>query len=392
MKSHLLEFIDTLRNAGLSITAAETMDAVRAVSITGIERAQLREGLAAALVKDEADRPAFIDLFDRYFAVPGRQRGKGERPQPTGESEGHGTGKSGLLPRSEPRPERQRPEEPGPEPRQRESPHQRLAEQPRKDGKHEHKKEERGDQLARKRALLQIAFREMSAPEIEECDLLVTELARRFRAHLCRRQRATPHGRLDIRRTIRRSMSTGGIPLEPAFRERQPGRPDLVALCDHSHSVATASRFLLALLAPAHSFFRRVRLFAFVDRPVEISFEAGTLIPHDRLDLYARSDFGKALVAFWDQYQPLLNRNTILLILGDARNNRRPPRADVLARMHTAVRQLVWLNPEPPARWNTGDSVMAAYQRHCDALLTASTLQHLYAALRQPFRAHRGTV
>ncbi len=383
MKTHLLQFIDSLRSAGLSVTAAETMDAVRAASITGIERAQLREGLAAALVKDEADRPAFIDLFDRYFAVPGRQRGKGERPQPTGESEGHGTGKSGLLPR---------PDEQRPEGGQHESPHQRLAEEHRKDGKQEHKKQERGDQLARKRALLQIAFREMSAPEIDECDLLVTELARRFRAHLCRRQRATRHGRLDIRRTIRRSMSTGGIPLEPAFRERQPGRPDLVALCDHSHSVATASRFLLALLAPAHSFFRRVRLFAFVDQPVEISFEADTLIPHDRLDLYARSDFGKVLVAFWDQYQHLLNRNTILLILGDARNNRRPPRGDVLARMHTVVRQIVWLNPEALARWNTGDSVVATYQRHCDALLAASTLRHLYAALRQLFRAHRGTV
>ena len=387
MKTHLLQFIDSLRDAGLSVTAAETMDAVRAASITGIERAQLREGLAAALVKDEADRPAFIDLFDRYFAAPGRQRRKGERPQPTGEGEGRGRGKPGLLPRSDQRPEKQRPE-----PRRPASPHQQLAEQHRNDGKHEHKKEERGDQLARQRALLQIPFREMSAPEIEDCDELVAELARRFRAHLCRRQRATRRGRLDIRRTIRRSMSTGGIPVEPAFRERRPGRPDLLALCDHSHSVATASRFLLALLVPAHTFFRRVGLFAFVDSPVEISFEAGHVVPHAELDLYARSDFGKVLLLFWEQHRHLLNRNTILLILGDARNNRRPPRADVLARLRAIVRQIVWLNPEEPARWNTGDSVIATYQRHCDALLAASDLRHLYAALRRLFRARRGTV
>ncbi len=81
----------------------------------------------------------------------------------------------------------------------------------------------------------------------------------------------------------------------------------------------------------------------------------------------------------------MLTRNTILLILGDARNNRRPPRAETLGRLHSAVRQVVWLNPEPASRWNTADSVMRSYQRYCDALLSASTIRELYVALRRTF-------
>jgi uncharacterized protein with von Willebrand factor type A (vWA) domain len=223
----------------------------------------------------------------------------------------------------------------------------------------------------------------MSPQDIEDCDALVAELARRFRAHLRRRQRQVRRDRLDVRRTIRWSISKGGVPIQPAFRGRRPGAPDLVALCDCSHSVATATRFMLGLLHPAHEFFRRVRLFGFVDQPIEISIEGGTLVPHGRLDLYARSDFGKVLVMFRERYESLLNRNTMLLILGDARNNRRPPRADVLARFRTAARRLVWLNPEPIGRWNTGDSVMNAYRRACDELLPASTIQELDAALRR---------
>jgi uncharacterized protein with von Willebrand factor type A (vWA) domain len=103
--------------------------------------------------------------------------------------------------------------------------------------------------------------------------------------------------------------------------------PDPVGLWDCSHSVATATQFLLGLLEAAPKFFRRVRLFAFVDRPIEISIEGGLLVPHEGLDLLARSDFGKVLVGFSGRYNSLLNWNSILLILGDARNNRRPPRS-----------------------------------------------------------------
>ncbi|HXQ21484.1 MAG TPA: VWA domain-containing protein [Candidatus Acidoferrales bacterium] len=381
MKTRLLAFIDVLRGAGLSITVAETLDAMQAVGVLGVGREALLEGLAAAVVKDEADRPTFEAVFDRFFAVPVRPRGKGKHPRPSDDGNGHGAGQAGGLSHKqrEAEPHRQEPS------RRSESAHR---ERERAHGRERTRErpDRSGQRLARQRALQAVPFCEMTAADVEACAELVAELAQRFRAHLSRRQRHAARGRLDLRRTLRRSISKGGVPIEPAFRERRPGRPDLVALTDSSHSVATASNFLLALLAPAPAFCRRVRLFAFVDQPVEVSLESGRVMLHESLDLYARSDFGHVLVTFWQQYEPLLTRNTILLILGDARNNRRPPRADILARMHAAVRRVVWLNPEPPQRWNSGDSVMHLYRRHCDTLLAASNLRELSTALRQTFR------
>src|SRR6185436_15262972 len=101
--------------------------------------------------------------------------------------------------------------------------------------------------------------------------------------------------------------------------------------------------------------------------PAEISFEAGHVVPHEPLDLNARSDFGNVLRLLEQRHRLQLGRNTVLLILGDARNNRRPPRADLLARLAREVRAVVWLNPEPVERWNTGDSVMSTYARHFGA-------------------------
>lgn len=372
MKTRLLTFISMLRDAGLSPTVAETLDAVHAVRLLGVERRALRDGLAAALLKDEADRPAFDAAFDRCFPLIGRQRGKGERREPSGDEGSGAAGRSGAqmrstLPQEHPNPT---------------GPNRRSALQDRAPTLHP-TQSKHNRLLVGRRRLRAILFAQMSPQDIEDCDELVADLARRFRAHLRRRQRQAWRGRLDVRRTIRWSISKGGVPIQPAFRGRRPGSPDLVALCDCSHSVATATRFFVSLLHPAHTFFRRVRLFAFVDQPIEMSVEDGTLVPHGQLDLYARSDFGRVLVTFRERYESLLNRNTILLIMGDARNNRRPPRADLLARFRAAVRQLVWLNPEPIERWNTGDSVMSTYRRACDELLRAATIQELHAALRR---------
>jgi uncharacterized protein with von Willebrand factor type A (vWA) domain len=105
------------------------------------------------------------------------------------------------------------------------------------------------------------------------------------------------------------------------------------------------------------------------------------VVPHEPFDVNARSDFGAVLRLLGERHDVALSRNTVLLVLGDARNNRRPHRADLLARLQREVRRVVWLNPEPRERWDTGDSVMAAYARHADAVLAAWNPRTLAAAV-----------
>jgi uncharacterized protein with von Willebrand factor type A (vWA) domain len=374
VRRRLHEFIDVLRDAGLGVSVAEGLDAMRAVAAIPTEREMLREALAATLIKDHAERAAFDALFDRFFALPARPRSQSKHPLPG--TEGHGEGRGTQGTRGTP------PMHPS---EARNTAGQIPVEHASRRVEHRGDAAAAAQRLAATQRLQRIPFESLSPADIDACDELVEELARRFRAHLSRRLRAAHRGRLDVRRTVRRGIGTGGVLIEPVFRHRRPGRPDLIALCDHSHSVAVASRFFLALLLPAEHIFRRVRSFAYVDEPVEVTLEGGHVIPHTPLDLHARSDFGKVLARFWERYHPLLTRNTLLLILGDARNNRRPPRADLLARMRTSVRQVIWLNPETPSRWNTADSVMATYRPHCDVVIAAGNLRELSSALARVF-------
>lgn len=367
MKARLLQFIDRLRTAGLPISPAETLDAARAVAVLGIEPRTFREAVAAAVVKDESDRDTFDDEFDRFFATPARIAGHRQRPPRIGSGGRAGVPTTPLdsAPDRPQKPSDREDRKPGPSTREREQ-----------EGRAERRR------ASATRSLLELPLKDMTPRQIDECDPLLRQLAERLQGRRRRRLRLGRHLRLDLRRTLRRSISSGGVPMQPQYRHRRPGKPDLVALCDLSHSVATASRFLLSLLSGAPALFRRVRLFGYVDSPVEIWLQDRHIVHDGPIDLYARSDFGKVLATFCDVRATLLTRDTLLLILGDARNNRRPPRADVLARMRSKVQRIAWLNPERRERWNTGDSVLAAYAPHCDDVLAAATVRDLFSALR----------
>jgi uncharacterized protein with von Willebrand factor type A (vWA) domain len=319
--------------------------------------------------------------------------------QAAGEGDGQRAKESGIQSRVQERPKEKpqpsaRPSQEQKEPRRtQEQPHSAKESWEHKEkvtdeasqGEQEEQKEQEiqhKTKLALRRALLEKPFREFDSRDVEAAKELLEELARRLRGRLSRRYKRGVRGRLDFRRTFRASVAHGGTPIELFWRHRRPGKPDLVAFCDLSGSVATVSDFLLALIAPASEYFRKVRTFAYVDRLCEVSFENGYVVPHETLDLYARSDFGKVLQQFWGEVgERLLTRNTIVLILGDARNNRRPPRQDLLARIKDQSQKLIWLNPEPRVRWNTGDSVMNIYTQSCDLALGCGTLKELLNAL-----------
>jgi uncharacterized protein len=355
MREQFIGFVDALRQAGLTPSVSESLDAAAAVAHAGIERPVLREALAATLVKDHADRAIFDEVFERYFALPARPQQRGVRRRAGREGDGGGGNGAGLG--------RERHDEGRSGPGGEEHQAMRTGEDLR-----------RARELAQRRALLAKPFRAMEPRETEALREFAAALSRRLRVRWSRRIAAAG-------RTIRRALARGGVPIELVLRAPRPGKADLLALVDLSHSTATAAEFLLALLAPARRFFRRATLLAYVDRPCAVSFEHGHVVPHEPLDLNARSDFGNVLKLLEEHPDVALGRNTVLLVLGDARNNRRPPRADILHRLHRQVRRVVWLNPEPPERWNTGDSVMASYERHCDALLAASSPRTLGTAL-----------
>lgn len=402
LKDLIARVIGHLRQDGVAVSVAEAVDAARAAAVVGVERHVLRDALAATLVKDEGDRGVFLAAFDRVFpatpraaAVAKERRRGGRGGAGAGDHAGGAAGETGAGARvsgspsdSEGTTPANRADRRGNAGEQRELTERRSErgdasgdDEGARSGTHDEEGLGAIARRARDRSLLRMPFRAMTPSDVEACAELARAIATRVTARVRRRLAPRPTGRLDFRRTIRAAVPRGGVPFERRWRSRRPGAPDLVVAVDLSMSTATASEFFLALLAPAAAYFRHVHLFGFVDRLVPIEFAAGQVRPAGPLDVMARSDFGRVLRDLVEDHAPVLGADTVLLVLGDARNNRRPPRADLLATARARVRRALWLNPEPRERWNTGDSVIASYARHVDAVVACGTLAELERAL-----------
>ncbi|MGA7229036.1 MAG: VWA domain-containing protein [Acidimicrobiia bacterium] len=223
--------------------------------------------------------------------------------------------------------------------------------------------------------------------ELAEMEAAIGPLTRKLAAKLARRRRRRT-GRLDFRRTMRKSLATGGVPADPQFRHPRPHRPEVWLLCDISGSMATFSRFTLQFTHAMSTHFSKLRSFAFVDTIDEVTaffgpgVDFGSALQRVTTEaevvwLDGHSDYGNSMETFVKRYGRQLTPRTTVIITGDARNNYRPPRAEVLADVARAARALVWLNPEPRAYWDTGDSAMSHYAAHCTSVHEVRTLRQL---------------
>src|SRR5206468_8200774 len=103
---------------------------------------------------------------------------------------------------------------------------------------------------------------------------------------------------------------------------------------------------------------------------------------HEEADVVAadgHSDYGRAFTAFAARWESAVTSRTSVVVLGDARNNYHASAAGVLADLHRRARRVWWLNPEPRSYWDTGDSIVAEYARHCDGVFECRNLRQLEA-------------
>ena len=218
-----------------------------------------------------------------------------------------------------------------------------------------------------------VEFLRASGDQLRQMRRVVAPLARMLATRLAARRRRSRAGAIDLRKTLRKSMSTGGVPIDLVLRKPRPARPELVVLCDVSGSVAGFSHFTLLLVDALRQQFSRVRVFAFIDTTDEVTHlfgpDADLAVAIQRITreagVYTRdghSDYGNAFVSFTENFHNVLSPRSSLLVLGDGRTNYRNPAVDVLAHMVTASRHAHWLNPEPRHLWGSGDSAVPRYE------------------------------
>jgi uncharacterized protein with von Willebrand factor type A (vWA) domain len=265
-------------------------------------------------------------------------------------------------------------------------------------------RQEIGDEIRRRLVAdrgRQSVARTLRQPLVEDLDLMhatrtdltdiedvIEPLTRKLAARLARRRRLLRSGRLDFRKTVRRSLATGGVPMEPAFRKSRPHRPEVFLLCDISGSMATFARFTLQFTYAMATQFSKLRSFVFIDTVDEVTRYFGPGVDFNQalgriateaeaVWLDGHSDYGNSLARFEERYAAEITPRTTLIITGDARNNYRPPRAEILDQMSKKARAVYWLNPEPKSYWDSGDSVMGRYSPFCDGTYEVRTLRQL---------------
>jgi uncharacterized protein with von Willebrand factor type A (vWA) domain len=226
----------------------------------------------------------------------------------------------------------------------------------------------------------------LTPDEVALMKAVVARLARKIKDALALRLRQEEKGRIDSRRTIRKSMQYGGIPMEIVLRRRRRDRPKLITICDVSDSVRNASRFMLQLVWSLQECFSRVRSYVFVSEIAEVT-QAFNTYPVERaiewalrsspVDYHCRSDFGYAFSRFTRTELESLDRKTTILVLGDARNNYNDPQAWALRLIRERVKGIIWLNPEGQWGWGVGDSVMPTYAPACDVVRECRTIAQL---------------
>ena len=438
---HLVEFVEALRGQGISVGPSETVDAGRVMSVLGLlNREQLREGIACAVLRRPDHRETYDAMFDLWFPAAlgaktvldddedAEDPPEGLPPEDVDAMrqalldllennedlanlderlqrmiaqivEAHGRYNSsrgpsyssyqalkamnlddlegrllaGLL----------APYGDEPTPTQEQIAKAMAAQrinQLRRMVESETKRRT-AEQLGRDHVQMygvpqlaeNVEFLRASGEQLRQMQRVVKPLARTLATRLAARRRRSRRGEIDLRKTLRKSMSTGGVPIDVVLKKPHPARPELVVLCDVSGSVAGFSHFTLMLVHALRQQFSRVRVFAFIDTTDEVTElfgpDADLAVAVQRITreagVYTRdghSDYGHAFASFMNTWPNVLSPRSSLLVLGDGRNNYRNPEIDLLAHMVNSSRHAHWLNPEPRHLWGSGDSAVPRYQ------------------------------
>jgi uncharacterized protein len=236
--------------------------------------------------------------------------------------------------------------------------------------------------------LLDVPFQRLGQSEVEQIRDEIRRLAARLRSRASLRQKKAKRGTPDMRRTMRRNMRYGGIPMEIEHKTKHV-KPSLVVICDVSTSVRYCTEFLLTLIYELQDQVARTNSFIFINDLVDISMafeehepqEAVAKVLSQNRPGYYNTDLGNSLNTFRQDHMGLITGKTTVIILGDGRNNYNNPRLDIADEMQRKARRLLWFCPEPQYQWGSGDSDMWEYAGHSDGVFQVHTLRDLSEAV-----------
>ncbi|MEH6583048.1 MAG: VWA domain-containing protein [Halioglobus sp.] len=223
---------------------------------------------------------------------------------------------------------------------------------------------------------------------------LIRKMAKRLAARHSRKRRITKRGQLNMTKTIRQGIANDGVMFNTYWKQTRKDKPKIIAICDVSGSVAAYAKFLLLFLYSLQDILPQVRSFAFSSHLGEVSHLFDEHSIEKAIELVnwqygGATDYANALDDFAELALADINRDTTVIILGDARNNHGDPNLAVMESIYQRARQVIWLNPEARRAWGTGDSEMLRYQSSCHFSAECNNLKQLERIVDQLLRSTR---
>ncbi|MBF0746644.1 VWA domain-containing protein [Gemella sp. 19428wG2_WT2a] len=228
----------------------------------------------------------------------------------------------------------------------------------------------------------------ISHENLPEISKFIRENKQSFKTKFLRIVSTGERRKLMIQNTIKSACKTGGKPLHLEYEKKKRSKANLLLLLDMSDSCSASSSILLTL---AHSFKEvfagGTQAYAFVNRLYDIS----DLMEETRIETAidnvfkriptarAYTDYQRPLRMLWEDYQSKINKDTIVIVVGDARNNRLDPGEEFYRAISRRAKKMVFLNTDPKSTWDTGDSIIGVYSQYSKAFEITTLGQLEYA-------------
>jgi uncharacterized protein len=243
--------------------------------------------------------------------------------------------------------------------------------------------------------LMDRPFGALSDRDMDRLRREVNKLANRLRSRIALRQKRAKTGQLDAKGTIRANLKHGSVPMEIKHRDHRL-KPKLVVICDISTSMRHCSELMLSLVHALQDLVTKTHAFAFIDHleyisPDFVGRQAKDAINEVLIRMppgHYSTDLGYSLENFARDYMDTIDARTTFIMVGDGRNNYNDPRIKLFQTMARRSRRTIWLNPEPPMLWGSGDSDMPKYAPICDNVVVAATLGELTEAIDSLLSMH----
>jgi len=237
-------------------------------------------------------------------------------------------------------------------------------------------------------SLMNRPFEALNEQERENLRHEIRRLAAQLRSKAALRQKRSKTGVLDVRRTLRANMRYDSVPFSLQFKSKRL-KPKLVLICDVSTSMRPVVEFMLSMIYELQDQVAKARSFAFIDDTEEVSDEFSTYPAGEALDIilermkpgYYNTDLGYSLLSFTRKHLDAIDHRTTVIVVGDARNNYNDPCLGCMDQIKRRAKRIIWLNPENPQIWGSGDSDMPAYLPYCDIVHKVANMVELTSAV-----------